>query len=77
VTVPNLCRPDPNADTLDQFDLVSIDLVDKRPVDAAGGAAVRPPSPSGIALSKYGERKFLQHFFLQFLWPSCFLSFAC
>jgi hypothetical protein len=48
-------RPDPNADTLDQHDLVSIDLVDKRPLDAAGGAAARPPSPSGILISKYGN----------------------
>jgi hypothetical protein len=45
---------DPNADTLEQYDLVSIDLVNKRAVEAAapGSAAARPSSPSGITLSK-------------------------
>jgi hypothetical protein len=38
---------------LDQFDLVSIDLVDKRHIESAGGAAARPSSPSGVVLSKY------------------------
>ena len=46
-------RANPNAETLDQFDLVAIELVDKRPTDAATGGASRPASPSGIVLSKY------------------------
>ena len=55
INVLSSFRPDPNADTLEQHDLVSIDLVDKRPLDSAGGAAARPPSPSGILISKYGN----------------------
>lgn len=55
INVLSSFRPDPNADTLEQHDLVSIDLVDKRPLDSAGGAAARPPSPSGTLISKYGN----------------------
>lgn len=34
---------------------MAIELVDKRPTDAATGGASRPASPSGIVLSKYEQ----------------------